>query len=208
MKFTIIDKKNWARKEYFEHYFSNVPCTYSITTELDITVVKNRNKKIYPTMLYCIASIVNKHSEFRTTFNKNGELGIYDKMSPCYTIFHKNTETFSNLWTEFSTDYDNFCSAYERDISEYGAIERIVAKPDVPGNVFTVSMIPWVTFSGFNLNLKLGYDYLLPIFTMGKYYEQNNKIMLPLSIQVHHSVCDGFHVSRFINELQELIFNI
>ena len=208
MKFTIIDKKNWARKEYFEHYFSNVPCTYSITTELDVTVVKNRNKKIYPTMLYCIASIVNKHSEFRTTFNKNGELGIYDKMSPCYTIFHKNTETFSNLWTEFSTDYDNFCSAYERDISEYGAIERIVAKPDVPGNVFTVSMIPWVTFSGFNLNLKLGYDYLLPIFTMGKYHEQNNKIMLPLSIQVHHSVCDGFHVSRFINELQELIFNI
>ncbi|MDR4347123.1 type A chloramphenicol O-acetyltransferase, partial [Bacillus anthracis] len=29
-------------------------------------------------------------------------------------------------------------------------------------------------------------------------------IMLPVSLQVHHSVCDGYHVSRFIEDLQEL----
>ena len=29
MKFTPIDLKTWHRKEYFEHYFSEVPCTYS-----------------------------------------------------------------------------------------------------------------------------------------------------------------------------------
>lgn len=78
-------------------------------------------------------------------------------------------------------------------------------KPDVPDNCFTVSMIPCVSFEGFNLNLQKGYDYLLPIFTMGKYYEENGRILLPLAIQVHHAVCDGFHVCRFINELQELI---
>lgn len=26
---------------------------------------------------------------------------------------------------------------------------------------------------------------------------------LPLAVQVHHAVCDGFHVSRLLNELQE-----
>ena len=26
-------------------------------------------------------------------------------------------------------------------------------KPDVPDNCFTMSMIPWVSFEGFNLNL-------------------------------------------------------
>ena len=51
----------------------------------------------------------------------------------------------------------------------------------------------------------LGYDYLIPIFTMGKYYKEDNKIILPLAIQVHHAVCDGFHICRFVNELQELI---
>ena len=49
------------------------------------------------------------------------------------------------------------------------------------------------------MNLKLH------LFTMGKYYKENDKYIMPISIQVHHSVCDGFHLCRFINELQELI---
>lgn len=65
-------------------------------------------------------------------------------------------------------------------------------------------MIPWSTFEGFHLNLQKGYNYLTPIFTIGKYYEEE-KIILPLAIQVHHAVCDGFHVCRFVNELQDLI---
>ena len=28
---------------------------------------------------------------------------------------------------------------------------------------------------------------------------------IPLSIQVHHAVCDGFHVCRFLDELQDLL---
>lgn len=43
------------------------------------------------------------------------------------------------------------------------------------------------------------------IDTLGKYYEEDGKILLPLAVQVHHAVCDGFHICRFVNELQELI---
>ena len=95
--------------------------------------------------------------------------------------------------------------AYEDDIRRYGDRLQMDGKPNVPANTFPVSMIPWATFEGFNLNLQKGYCYLTPIFTMGKYYEENGCVTLPLAIQVHHAVCDGFHVCRFINELQELI---
>ena len=57
----------------------------------------------------------------------------------------------------------------------------------------------------FRGSLKKGYDYLLPIFTFGKYYEEGGKYYIPLSIQVHHAVCDGFHVCRFLDELQDLL---
>jgi len=57
------------------------------------------------------------------------------------------------------------------------------------------------------LNLPRGEKYLLPIFTVGKFYEQSKKISLLLSVQVHHAACDGFHTSRFINELQEMVTN-
>ncbi len=71
-------------------------------------------------------------------------------------------------------------------------------------NTFPISCIPWVSFTGFNLNIQDDGTYLTPIFTFGKYFEQNNKTFIPISIQVHHAVCDGYHTSRFINEVQEL----
>lgn len=33
MEYKVIDRNNWQRKEYFEHYLKEVPCTYSITTK-------------------------------------------------------------------------------------------------------------------------------------------------------------------------------
>ena len=205
MLFEKIYRDTWARKEYFEHYFSNVPCTYSMTVKLDITKIRERQIKLYPAMLYYLTTIVNRHSEFRTSFNENDELGIYSEMIPCYTVFHKHTETFSNLWTVYTSNIEEFLAEYENDILQYGNQKGMMAKPNVPSNNFSVSMIPWATFEGFNLNLQKGYDYLKPIFTMGRYYQKAGRTLIPLAIQVHHAVCDGFHVCRFIDELQELI---
>lgn len=205
MLFEKIDRNTWARKEYFEHYFSNVPCTYSMTVKLDITRIRERQIKLYPAMLYYLTTVVNRYCEFRTSFNENNELGIYREMIPCYTVFHKDTETFSCLWTVYTSNIEDFLAEYEKDILQYGNQKGMMAKPDVPSNSFDVSMIPWAAFEGFNLNLQKGYDYLKPIFTMGKYYQEAGRTLIPLAIQVHHAVCDGFHVCRFIDALQELI---
>lgn len=205
MIFKRIDKERWARREYFEHYLSNIPCTYSITVKLDITQIKKDQRRLYPTMLHRISTVVNRHAEFRTAFNEAGDLGVYSEMHPCYTIFHKDTETFSSIWTEYKPNLDDFCKAYEEDILRYGDRLGLEGKPETPANSFPVSMLPWTTFEGFNLNLPKGNCYLLPIFTMGKFHQADNRILLPMSVQVHHAVCDGFHVCRLINELQELL---
>lgn len=202
MTFIPIDRAHWARKEYFDHYFSQVPCTYSAVFQLDITRLRQQGQKLYPTMLYHIATEVNLHEEFRTALDGAGQLGIYDRMHPCYTIFHKESETFSNLWTEYTPDYEAFCEAYRCDMAQYGGNLGMEAKPGTPENTFPVSMLPWASFEGFNLNLQKGYDYLLPIFTMGRYQETGGKTLLPLAVQVHHAVCDGFHLCRFVNGLQ------
>ena len=173
--------------------------------KLDITEIKNRGQKLYPAMLCFITSAVNRHRAFRMSFDGEGRLGVFDSMLPCYTVFHKDTETFSNIWTEYSEDYDVFLKNYNEDISLYGGCHDMDAKPNVPENNFPVSMIPWSSFDGFNLNLQRGYGYLIPIFTMGRYYEENGRYLMPLSVQVHHAVCDGFHLCRFLDDLQRLI---
>ena len=71
MVFEKIDRNSWKRKEYFEHYFANIPCTYSMTVKVDITQIKKKQMKLYPAMLYYITTIVNRHSEFRTAINQS-----------------------------------------------------------------------------------------------------------------------------------------
>lgn len=205
MVFSKIDMKKWKRAECFHHFTVNNPCTYSMTVKLDITRIRQTNTKVYPAMLYAITKVVNRHEEFRMALDQSGAPGFYNQMLPVYTVFHKDTELFSNIWTEWHPDYKEFLKAYETDIKAFGSVQAMEAKPNTPENAFPVSMVPWSSFDGFNLNIKNTYTYLSPIFTMGKFYQESDKTLLPFAIQIHHAACDGFHVCRFLGELQDVI---
>ena len=98
MEFIPIDKETWPRREYFDHYFSAVPCFYSMTTALDITRLRQEKVRLYPALLYLLTQTVNRHIPFRTAIH-NGQLGYFDRMEPSYTVFSQETETFSSIWT-------------------------------------------------------------------------------------------------------------
>lgn len=204
MNYTVIDMEAWPRRERYEHYMRAVPCTYSMTVKLDITSLRRRGLRIYPAMLHLITGEVNRHEQFRMELRESGELVLYERMEPCYTVFHKETGTFSNLWTEYCEDYPLFLGRYEEDLRRYGQSEAFMAKPGLPENSFTVSMLPWASFEGFNLNTT-DFTYLIPIFTMGRFYTEGGRIRLPLAVQVHHAVCDGYHTCLFIDGLQNAI---
>ena len=203
MAFQIIDRTCWEREPYFQHYHQQVPCSYSLTASLDVTRLREGGVKLYPALLYLLTAQVNEQPQFRTAFNREGSLGIYQEMCPSYTVFHPEGENFSNLWTPWDPDYGTFLAAYLEDRERFGSEPGFFPKPGQPDNVFTVSMVPWISFEGFHLNLPKGNDYLLPIFTAGKIRREGGRQLLPLAIQVHHAVCDGFHVARFLEGLQE-----
>jgi len=206
MKFNPIDMENWKRKPYYEHYLNQVRCTYSITANIDITCLltflKDRGMKLYPALIHMITTVVNRHREFRTCCDPEGTIGYWERMSPSFTIFHDDDKTFSSIWTPYSEDYEVFYSCYLDDMEKYGGIKQLAAKSNEPPNTFPISSIPWVSFTGFNLNVYNEGTYLLPIFTMGKYLKQDDKVLLPISAQFHHAVCDGYHSGVFFHELQ------
>lgn len=210
MNFKKIDMETWKRKEYYNFYKDVNPCTYSATVNIDITsfkkLLKIKDRKFYASFIYLITKTVNNFDEFRTNVNSNGILGIYDYLNPSYTIFHKESETFSSLYTMYDNDYEKFYKSFETDIKEYGNIEGMFPKGNIE-NCINISALNNLDFTSFSLNIKNNFDYLLPIFTIGKFKEVNEDLLLPLSIQVHHSVIDGFHLSRFYKQLQNNVNN-
>lgn len=205
MNYKIIDLNNYKRKEYFNHFTKDIPCTYSITCKIDVSNIKSKNYKFYPSCIFAVTSAVNIYEEFRTAYNSQHELVVYNEMVPCYTVLNSNTETFFNLWTPYNSNLQEFIKSYNEDIEKYKNSTVLNPKENMPENIFPISALPLLHFEGFNLNLLKGYDYLLPIFTFGKYENINGRFIMPVSVQVHHGVCDGYHVSRFITTLQEII---
>ncbi len=202
MAFHLIDIQNWSRREFYEHFIHEVACSYSTTVHLDITCLKEY--KLYPSMLWLLTKTVNELPQFRTALTEDG-LGFYDDMHPSYTIFNKENKNFSGIWITFDPDYHVFLSSYQADTVKYASSTQFSPKPNRPPNSFDVSMVPWFSFSSFHINVHNQVNYLLPIFTLGKYFDDNEKRILPLAIQVHHAVCDGYHVGKFIELLQDQI---
>ena len=75
----------------------------------------------------------------------------------------------------------------------------------MPPNTFDVSCLPWVRYRSFDMHIFDSGTYLAPVVTWGKYAREGERTVLPVSMNIHHAVADGFHLSRFFLELQELL---
>ena len=186
MGFQKIDYAAWPRRPYFEHYHRDVPCWYSMTVDVDISALLPRLRgsglRFYPSVIHGISRMVNADPALRMAMDETGAIGVYDRVDPTYTIFHKDDETFSVLWTAYQPDLRAFCQDWEADRTRYGDIHTFEARPPEAGQgLFNISAVPWASFRSLHLELPEANDYLLPIFTLGRYRKENGRTLLPLA---------------------------
>lgn len=205
MAFTLINMKTWPRRQAFYHFTEQCPCSFSMTIAFDVTVLRKtteaKNIKFFPAFLYGLTSLVNSRSEFRMALDEQGRLGIYDICHPCYTVLQPETGTFAVVQTKFESEFSLFYTSCLEDIAAAQTCGLSPSSAMTP-NLFYVSALPWMHFSGFTLNVPAERMALQPIFTIGRYAEEAGRWRLPLAIQVHHAACDGWHVAQFVNALQ------
>ncbi len=174
-EYTVVDLSRWARKEHFEVFQGFAQSTFNQTVQLDITVllkhIKEVGWKFYPAIISLISHVVNRHPEFRMAM-KDNELVIWNEVHPSYTLFHKETETFSSLWSHFDGNIHHFQNVYAEDVSRYGDNLAYWPKEESRENIFFISDIPWVSFSSFNVNVANMRNFFAPMFTFGKYYNR------------------------------------
>nr|WP_281255774.1 CatA-like O-acetyltransferase [Shouchella patagoniensis] len=128
----------------------------------------------------------------------------WDQLDPMYTVFDRSSELFSGIWTPAYDDFKPFYELYLADGERYNGTGKLFPKTPIPENLLSISMIPWTSFTGFNLNVTNNPTHLLPILTAGGFVHKDGLMYLPLSFQIHHAVCDGYHAGLFMNRVQEL----
>ena len=207
MNYKTIDLNTWDRGALFKFYIDKMRIVMSLTVDMDVTPLvgfaKKNRLKFYPAMIWAVSKIVNAHDDFKYGWDADGNLIKWDVVSPSYAHFHKEDENFTKTVTEFSDDLFEFHALFLSDREKYKDVRAIAENQ--PPNFFDVTCLPWVRYKHFDVHVFDEGKFLAPVITWGKYEPEHGKLVMPLTMNIHHAVADGFHLSRFFNEVQELI---
>ncbi len=208
MKYTKLDLNTWVRRDIFNHFIQDVRCVISVTAELDVTDViafcRASGRRFYPTFLYLTARAINRRDEFKMAEDEAGALIRWHEVSPSYVVFHPEDELFTRLMTDYAPEFDIF---YERVVSDMALHQdkRAFEVAYTQRNTFDASCLPWLSYTSCDLHVFDSGTYLAPIVTWGQYVGVNGRFSMPLTMQIHHGVADGFHIARFFSDLKEEI---
>ncbi|MFF2653709.1 type A chloramphenicol O-acetyltransferase [Streptomyces sp. NPDC058045] len=204
-----VDLARWPRRQHFEHYRHRVPCTYSMTVEVDVTAfaaaLRRSRRKSYLAQIWALATVVNRHEEFRMCLTASGAPAVWPVVHPSFTVFNPDRETFAAVWAPYDPDFGAFHDTAAPLLQVHARATEFFPQGQPPANTFDVSSLPWASFTGFNLNIGGDQDHLAPIFTLGRYTEREGRVLLPLAVQIHHAAADGFHSARLVGEVRDLV---
>ncbi len=207
MNYTKVEIDKWSRGSLFHFYIEKMRIVMSLTVDINvaplITYTKKNGLKFYPAMIWVVSKVINSHDEFKYGWDTDGNLIRWDSISPSYTVFNRDDECFSKFVTEYTDDIFEFYQRTVDDQRKYQEERAIIGNQ--PQNFFDVSCLPWVKYKHFDVHVFDEGKFLAPVLTWGKYEVQNGNALMPLTMNIHHAVADGFHLSRFFNEVQELI---
>ena len=75
-------------------------------------------------------------------------------------------------------------------------------------NKINITCIPWITFSNFKDAIDFNEKSSKPKICWGRYYLEEDKYLIDISLLVNHAFQDGYHMGLFFNKSQQNIDNL
>lgn len=204
-RYDLLDTDAWSRKDAFQFFRHFDEPFFNICTQVEIggLLQEAANKGFPPSLLllWHVIRVANDVEAFRLRLNGE-EVRRYDLIRPACTIRRGENSFFFCYF-----DFEKGMTA--ADFIEHGraavdAQQRgpgLGARSDVE-NVIHCSMLPWTSFTGVRHPRHSGYPDSIPKIILGKYTEIGGKWMLPVSVDLHHALADGWHAAQWLERME------
>ena len=207
--FREIEIENWKRKDTFEFFLNFENPFFNLTAPVDVTNLrkfcKTHQLSFSLASLFYSIQTANQIPEFRWRLVEE-KLIEFDKIHATQTILNGD-ETFSFCYFELTENVFEFVENGKKAIEKYKKLRTFEVEADRLDLIY-YSTIPWVAFTGYKNATRLDFSRTVPRIVSGKLFEENGKMKLPHSVEVHHSMMDGIHVGKYFNQLQEKLDNL
>lgn len=199
--YRIVDEKNWERAMHCMVFRNSVEPAFCVTFEVDVTnfLQKTREQKFSFTlaMVYAVCRCANEIEAFRYRF-LDGKIVVFDKIDTAFTYLNRDTELFKVLNVPMMDSIQEYVEMASKTAEE----QKEYFTGPLGNDVFQCSPMPWITYTHISHTNSGKKDNATPLFDWGKYYEKDGRILMPISVQAHHSFVDGIHVGKFAEGLQ------
>ena len=204
--FTVLDLENWKRKSTYDFFQTFDVPFYNITANIDVSNLKKfcaKNQQSYfITALYLSQKTINQVENFRLRL-ANNQVRLYQTTQAGSTILLED-ETFGFCYFPIENEMHEFIDKGKTAIANFKANPHFEAR-NGDLNMIYYSMIPWISFTSFQHARRHEDGDSVPRIVFGKYFKENGKWLMPISVEVHHALVDGLHVGQYFEILQKEI---
>ena len=203
----IIDLENWERKTHYLFFKRMDYPQYLICKNIDITnflaILKEKELSFYFAMIFAATYAIKHTDAFK--YRIEGDNVVYHEMiHPSFTAMSEGTDLFKMVTVDMKENMETFIESARKKADsqkEYFVFKDLEGRTDL----IYITCIPWVSFTNVSHTVSFNKDDAVPRLAWGKYFEEGDKVLMPFSVQAHHSFVDGIHMGQYFDALQEYI---
>lgn len=201
-----IDIQNWKRRDHF-HMYNQLSFPYlNINANVDITRLKSWTKSkgfsLFSAITYITSRAANQIPELRQRI-RGDQVVEHEITRPAFTVLtDDNTFGFSTI--DYTEDFRVFNTFVQEGIEEARRNPSIHDEPCRDDMIF-LTTVTWVSFTQITHPVPLNPPDSFPRISWGKFFEQGNQVLMPLSLMANHALVDGLHVGLFFKNVQEMM---
>ena len=201
-RYAEIDERTWPRAMHCRIFRNSVEPSFCVTFEADVTGLRSfiqaKGLSFTLAMVYAVCKCANEIEEFRYRF-VDGKIVLYEKIDTAFTYLNKETNLFKVVNVPMQDNLQEYCVSAKKIADEQ---EAYFTGP-LGNDVFQCSPMPWVKYTHISHTNSGKKDNATPLFDWGKFEEINGRLIMPVSVQAHHSFVDGIHVGAFVDKLEQ-----
>jgi chloramphenicol O-acetyltransferase type A len=220
-----LDLDRWPRRAAFDFFRGYAQPHFSVCAPVDVTALVERCRApgegpFSLALLHLALRAANACEPFRYRL-EGGRVRVHDRLH-CATTTLLAGERLAFLYFDYDDDFATFRAGAERARRALeaarggasgtsgagggpGAPDAIDAR-DERTDLIHFTNLPWIAFTSVTHARSGAPEVSVPKIAFGQHHPvAGDRRHLPISVEVHHALMDGLHLSHYLTHLQQLL---
>ena len=201
-----IDLNTWERKSHYEHFRALKDPYFGVTIPFNVSKAHQFSKinkiSFFGKYLHDCMKAINEVDELKLRIIDE-EVVKYDRINASATLMRSN-KTFGFSYIEFDDNLNQFIEHLELEKNRIEHSNSLYPLRNDDACIHC-SALPWLAFSGHKEPVSGSIDSVPKIAFSKIIINEEEQMIMNVSVNVNHALVDGYHLSLFSEKFQHYL---